>query len=398
MNLQNKPSDRFDWTLAFILAMLAIVSFFAIASAQTAEQYGPVNFVLLQIRWYVVGMVIVAATMYLEPEQYKKIAWPLYGMGILLLFFLMIAPGGPGQIAEIRLGAKRWLNLPVIGRIQPSEFIKTFFILGMAHLVSKHQEVHLNKTLKTDLLLLAKIGAALIVPLFFIIQQPDLGTSLVFIAITVAVILVAGISWKIIVPLFSGGAVLGVSLLWMAIYAQDFMEDKLGFDRYQFKRVYSWLDPYSFPSDEGYNLIQAMTAIGSGELTGKGFHGREVYIPENHTDFIFSVIGEEYGFIGASIVISLYFILIYHLTKVALELKDPFSVYVCTGVIAMIAFHVFENIGMNIQLLPITGIPLPFISYGGSSLFSNMLAIGLIFSMKFHHKTYMFESEDNDLE
>lgn len=394
LNLQPKPSDRFDWTLAFILALLAIVGIIAISSAQTAEQYGPVNFAFLQVRWFVVGSIIIAATIYLEPEQYRKLAWPLYGFGILLLFFLMIAPGGQGQIAEIRMGAKRWLTLPVIGRIQPSEFIKTFFILGMARLVSKHQEVHLEKTMKTDLILLGKIGLTLILPLFFIIRQPDLGTSLVFIAITVAVILVSGISWKIITPLFASGAAIGASLLWMALYAQDFMEDVLGFDRYQFRRVYSWLDPYSYPSDEGYNLIQAMTAIGSGEMSGKGFHGREVYIPENHTDFIFSVIGEEYGFIGTSIVIFLYFILIFHLTKIALEMKDPFSVYVCTGVIAMIAFHVFENIGMNIQLLPITGIPLPFISYGGSSLFSNMLAIGLIFSIRFHHRTYMFESDD----
>ncbi|WP_225229670.1 FtsW/RodA/SpoVE family cell cycle protein [Sporosarcina quadrami] len=396
MNLQNKSSDRFDWTLAFILMLLAIVSFFAIASAQTAEQYGPINFVLLQIRWYGLGMIIVACAMYLDPEQYKKISWPLYGFGILLLLFLMFAPGGKDQIAEIRLGAKRWLHLPVIGTIQPSEFIKTFFILGMARVVSKHQEEHLVRNMKSDFWLLGKIGITLILPLFFIAKQPDLGTSLVFIAITIAIILVAGISWKIIVPLFSGGAILGVGLLWMALYAQDFMENVLGFDRYQFRRVYSWLDPYSYPSDEGYNLIQAMTAIGSGELSGKGFHGREVYIPENHTDFIFSVIGEEYGFIGACVVISLYFILMYHLTKVALSLKDPFSVYVCTGVIAMIAFHVFENIGMNIQLLPITGIPLPFISYGGSSLFSNMLAIGLIFSMKFHHRTYMFESDEDE--
>ncbi|MFD1203661.1 MULTISPECIES: FtsW/RodA/SpoVE family cell cycle protein [Sporosarcina] len=396
MNLNNRPADRFDWTLAFILALLAVVSFFAISSAQTSEQYGEINFVLLQIRWYAVGMFIIAFTILLEPDQYKKIAFPLYGLGVLLLLFLMLAPGGQGQIAEIRMGAKRWLTLPVIGRIQPSEFIKTFFILGMAKMVASHNEKHISRTLKTDFLLLSKIGIMLIIPLFFIMKQPDLGTSLVFISITIAMILVAGISWKFIVPLFSGGAVLGVGLLYMALYAQDFMENVLGFDRYQFKRVYSWLDPHSYPSDEGYNLIQAMTAIGSGELSGKGYHGREVYIPENHTDFIFSVIGEEYGFIGASIVISIFFILIYHLTKVALELKDPFSVYVCTGIIAMLAFHVIENIGMNIQLLPITGIPLPFVSYGGSSLFSNLLAIGLVFSMKFHHRTYMFAADEDE--
>ena len=397
MKLTNRPADRFDWTLAFILLLFCIISLFTIGSAQTSGQYN-INFVPLQIKWYILGTVIIGITMILEPEQYRKISWWVYAIGILVLLLLMIAPGGADQIAEKRYGAKRWLHLPVIGTIQPSEFIKTFFILGLANMVAAHHEKRLEfqKTLKDDFLLLGKISIMLLFPLAFIMKQPDLGTSLVFLAITIAIIIVAGISWKILLPLFATGASLGAGLLWMAVYAQDFMEDVLGFDRYQFKRVYSWLDPYSYPSDEGYNLLSAMTGIGSGGLTGKGFQGREVYIPENHTDFIFSVIGEEWGFIGASLVLTLYFVLIYHLTRVALELKDPFSVYVCTGIIAMIAFHVFENIGMNIQLLPITGIPLPFISYGGSSLFSNMLAIGLVFSMKFHHRTFLFDAKDED--
>lgn len=394
MKLSNRPADRFDWTLAFILLLFCIISLFAIGSAQTSGQYN-VNHAALQVRWYIIGAFIVGIVMYFEPEQYKKISWYLYGLGIFLLLFLYLAPGGEGQIAEMRYNAKRWLHLPVIGTIQPSEFIKTFFILGMARLVSKHHEKFEEKTLKTDFLLLGKIMLVLLGPIFFISSQPDLGTSLVFIAITMAVVVVAGITWKILVPLFVGGAITGGTLLLLALYAQDFMES-IGFKTYHFKRIYSWLDPESYPSDEGYNLLTAMTAIGSGGMSGKGFQGREVYIPENHTDFIFAVIGEEYGFIGASIVISLFFVLIYHLTKIALELKDPFSMYVCTGVIAMITFHVFENIGMSIQLLPITGITLPFISYGGSSLMSNMLAIGLIFSMKFHHRTYMFSSEDED--
>ncbi|MBO0602138.1 rod shape-determining protein RodA [Sporosarcina sp. E16_3] len=393
MKLTNKKVDYFDWTLAFILLLFCIISTFTIASAQTSGQYS-INFVPLQIRWYVVGAFIIAMAMHLEPEQYKKMAWYLYGLGVFLLVFLFLAPGGDGQIAEIRLGAKRWLHLPVIGTIQPSEFIKTFFILGMARMVSTHNEKFGERTIKTDFFLLGKIMVVLLLPLAFIVKQPDLGTSLVFMAITAAIIIVAGISWRILLPLFAVTATIGGGLLWMALYAQDFMEDTLGFSRYQFKRVYSWLDPYSYPSDEGYNLLTSMTAIGSGGINGKGFQSREVYIPENHTDFIFAVIGEEYGFIGASLVIILFFILIYHLTRVALELKDPFSVYVCTGIIALITFHVFENIGMTIQLLPITGIPLPFISYGGSSLMSNMLAIGLVFSMKFHHRTYMFDSDD----
>ena len=156
----------------------------------------------------------------------------------------------------------------------------------------------------------------------------------------------------------------------------------------------SWLDPYTYASTDGYHLITSLNAIGSGEIFGKGYLNREVYVAEGHTDFIFSVIGEEWGFLGASIVICLYFLLIYHLTKTTLLLKDPFATYVCAGIIAMITFHVFENIGMTIQLLPITGIPLPFISYGGSSLMGNALAIGLVFSMRFHYRTYMFTTND----
>jgi rod shape determining protein RodA len=139
-----------------------------------------------------------------------------------------------------------------------------------------------------------------------------------------------------------------------------------------------------------------MQAIGSGEITGKGYLDREVNVPENHTDFIFTVIGEEYGFIGASIVIILYFLLIFHIIRTALETNSHFNAYVCAGIISMTAFHVFENIGMSIQLLPITGIPLPFISYGGSSLMGNMFAMGIIFSIRYYHRNYMFATEDEE--
>ena len=388
-------ADRFDWTLAFIVLLLFIVSLLAISSAQTSGQY-PINFIPRQTFWYIVGAAIIGFTMFFDPEQYKKMAWILYGIGIFVLIALVLAPGGEGQIAEERGGAKSWFHLPGIGSIQPSEFMKTFFILTMARMISKHHENHVLKTFKTDLLLLGKIIATALVPLLFIMQQPDLGTSLVFLAITAAMIIVGGVTWKLILPIFAGTAVLGGTLLWMAVYMQDFLSDKFGFKPYQFGRIYSWLDPESYASGEGYNLLNAMSAIGSGEITGKGYQGREVYVPENHTDFIFTVIGEEYGFIGASIVVSLFFLLIYHLTKITLQLKDPFSTYVCAGIIAMITFHVFQNIGMTIQLLPITGIPLPFISYGGSSLMGNMLALGLVFSMKFHHRTYMFGSSEDE--
>lgn len=388
-------NKRFDWPLAIILCAFIGVSSLAIASAQTSGQYG-LNYVPLQLRGYVIFAIIVAFVMYFDPDQFKKMAWPLYGFGILLLIALVVIPVSTGITVE-RNGAKSWFQTP-IGNLQPAEFMKTFYILAVAYLISKHHERYHTKTIKTDFMLLGKIALTLLVPLGFIMLQPDLGSALVFFAITAALVIVAGVSWKIILPLFGGTALIGGSLLWMALYMQDFLENTFGFQKYQFARIYSWLDPYSYATSDGYHLITSLNAIGSGEIFGKGFMGREVYVAENHTDFVFSVIGEEWGFVGASAVICLYFILIYHLTKMTLLLKDPFCTYVCAGVIAMITFHVFENIGMTIQLLPITGIPLPFISYGGSSLMGNALAIGLVFSMKFHYRTYMFTSNDPENE
>ncbi|MER2121116.1 MAG: FtsW/RodA/SpoVE family cell cycle protein [Solibacillus sp.] len=386
-------NKRFDWPLTTILIIFLGVSVLAIASAQTSGQYG-INFIPKQIINYAIFAFIVAFVMYFDPDQYKKMAWPLYGFGILLLIALVVIPTSTGLTVETN-GAKSWFKTP-IGNIQPAEFMKTFYILAAAFLISKHNENYQIKTIKSDLLLLGKIGLTLAVPLGFIMLQPDLGSALVFFAITAALVIVAGVTWKIILPLFGGAVVVGGSLLWMALYMQDFLEKTFGFQPYQFARIYSWINPYEYATSDGYHLITSLNAIGSGEVFGKGFMAREVYVAENHTDFIFAVIGEEWGFIGASAVICLYFLLIYHLTKMTLLLKDPFCTYVCAGIIAMITFHVFENIGMTIQLLPITGIPLPFISYGGSSMMGNALAIGLVYSMKYHYRTYMFTTNDPD--
>lgn len=384
-------NKRFDWSLTIILILFFCVSLLAIASAQTSGQYNE-NYVVKQVINYAIFVFIAAFVMYFDPDQYKKLAWPLYVFGLVLLVAIIVIPTSTGITIE-RNGAKSWFSTP-IGSLQPAEFMKTFFILASAYLISKHNERYQIKTIKSDLKLLGKIGLTLIVPLGLIMMQPDLGSGLVFFAITAALVIVAGVTWKIILPLFGGAVLFGGSLLWMALYMQDFLEKTFGFQPYQFARIYSWLDPYSYATSDGYHLITSLNAIGSGEIFGKGFMSREVYVAENHTDFIFAVIGEEWGFIGASAVICLYFLLVYHLTKMTLLLKDPFCTYVCAGIIAMITFHVFENIGMTIQLLPITGIPLPFISYGGSSMMGNALAIGLVYSMKFHYRTYMFTTND----
>lgn len=385
-----QPSSRIDYGLFLILFMLFVVSCVAIYSAQTTGQYDT-NFVVRQVVWYMVGLGIIALFIRFDSDQYHGMSWYLYGIGIILLVFLIIAPS---SIAPTINGAKSWYRFPGIGQIQPSEFFKIFLILTLSRIMVNHHVKNPIKTIQSDFMLLVKLGATTAVPLLLIMQQPDLGTSLVLIAILLGMIFVSGITWRILVPLFGSATALITLIFYLMLWHPAILEKYLGVKQYQFGRIYAWLDPYNYESSTGFHLTRSLLAIGSGQTMGKGFGFREVYLPESHTDFIFSIIGEEYGFIGASIVVSLFFVLIYHITKLALTTKVPYYSYMCAGVIAMITFHAFQNIGMTIGLLPITGIPLPFISYGGSSLMGNMFAIALVFSITFNERHYMFSSDN----
>jgi rod shape determining protein RodA len=381
-------TSRIDYGLLFIVFLLFITSCMAIYSAQTTGQYAE-NFLVKQIVWYIVGISLAFVIMRFDADQMKKMSWYLYFFGLFLLMTIIIAPT---SIAPVVNGAKSWFRFPGIGSIQPSEFMKVFLILALAALIQNHHLKHRIKTLQTDFILLCKIVLTTAIPILLVMKQPDLGTSLVMIAIMVGMIFVSGITWKLLLPIFGGGTLLVGVIFYLVVWHPNIMEKYFHVKQYQFGRIYAWLDPYNYTSSEGYQLIKSLLAIGSGTTSGKGFANREVYLPEGHTDFIFAVIGEEYGFLGSSIVISLFFLLIYNMTKIGLETKNDFNTYICVGVICMLTFHVFENIGMTIGLLPITGIPLPFLSYGGSSLLGNMMALGLIFSIRYHHKKYMFST------
>lgn len=389
MTTENNTS-KFDFNLVAILLLLFLSSCIAIYSAQSTGQYSE-NFLIKQIVWYTIGAGIIAVVITFDSDQLKKLSWYVYGLGLCLLGFLLVAPN---SIAPVINGAKSWFRAPGIGSLQPSEFFKVFLILALARVIVDHHEKNHFKTIQSDFWLLCKIGIVTGAPLFLVMQQPDLGTSLVFIAIMLGMIFISGITWKILLPIFGVGIALVSTIFYFVIWHPDVLEKYLGVKEYQFGRIYSWLDPYNYSSGAGYQLTKSLLAIGSGETSGKGFGTREVYLPESHTDFIFSIVGEEFGFIGASILISLFFLLIYHITRVGMETKNDFYTYICVGVISMITFHVFQNIGMTIGVLPITGIPLPFISYGGSSLMGNMLAISLIFSIRYHYKKYMFSSDE----
>lgn len=388
MDHKKKVAERFDWSLTLLLFLFFLVSCVAIYSGQASGQYGETNFLIQQIFWYAVGAGIIAVVMQFDADQLKRLTWFIYGFGILLLLILAVAP--VTTVTPRINGAQSWFQFP-FGSIQPSEFMKVFLIIALSKTVQSHNEKFLKRTIETDFKLLFKIALVTGVPIFLVMMQPDLGTSLVMLAIMSGVIFVSGISWKIITAIYGFAIALMGIILYFVIWAPQILEKYLNVKPYQFDRIYAWLDPNN--NAAGYHLSNSLKAIGSGQLMGKGFGDRKVYIPESHTDFIFSVIGEEYGFLGGSIVVGLFFLLIYHLTKTALETTDSFNTYICVGIISMITFHVFQNIGMTIQVLPITGIPLPFISYGGSSLMGNMFAMGLIYSIHYHHRSYMFSSD-----
>jgi rod shape determining protein RodA len=388
MSSNKNNTSKLDYNLILILFLLFLVSCISIYSAQSTGQYKE-NFLVKQIVWYVVGCGLIGGVITFDSDQLRKLTWYVYGFGLFLLGLLIIAPP---SIAPVINGAKSWFKVPGMGSLQPSEFVKIFVILALARVIEDHHHKNPVKTVKSDFWLLMKLGMVTGAPILLVMKQPDLGTSLVFIAILLGMIFISGISWKLLLPIFSGGIIIISTIFYFVIWQPSILEKYLGVKEYQFGRIYSWIDPYNYQSSAGYQLTRSLLAIGSGETSGKGYGNRDIYLPESQTDFIFSVIGEEFGFVGASILISLFFLLIYHITKVGMETKNHFYTYLCVGVISMITFHVFQNIGMTIGLLPITGIPLPFVSYGGSSLMGNMLGLGLIFSIRYHYKKYMFST------
>ncbi|PMC33719.1 rod shape-determining protein RodA [Bacillus sp. UMB0899] len=384
-----KERSYFDYTLVFFIFLIMICSCVAISSAEKYAQYSE-NFMMKQLIWFVLGAVIAAFIFLFDSEQIQKITPYLYGLGVVLLLGILIAPE---SIAPVRNGAKSWFIVPGIGSIQPSEYMKIFLILMLSSIIQKHDENTMNHHIKQDLFLLVKIAVVALIPIFLVLKQNDFGSSLVMLVITSGIVFASDINWRIILS-FIGMAVCGVGLLVVLfIFHPEFLLKFFG--EYQLNRIYSWLDPFGNSQDIGYQLNQSLLAIGSGMLDGKGYQNSEVYIPEAHSDFIFTIVSEEFGFLGASVVVSLYFLLVYRLIVIAIYSRgDLFNTLICIGVATLFTFHVFQNIGMVSGLLPITGIPLLLLSYGGSSVMSCMIALGLVLNISLKKKDYLFSNDD----
>ncbi|HJE19692.1 FtsW/RodA/SpoVE family cell cycle protein [Aliicoccus persicus] len=375
---------RIDYVLIAIIAVLAVISVVVITSAMTSNQYIG-DFRMRQIVFYVIGFGIAFVVMVIPMTLMKQYIWLIYGAGVLSLLVLFIMPDTP--FTPIINGAQSWYRIGGLS-LQPSEFVKIIYILTLAYVISQHNQFKQSNDLIEDFKLLFKMVLVTALPLFFILSQNDLGTVLVFIAIILGMVVVSGISWWLILPTLIVFVSIGVTTILGILYRPDIIQNLLGVQSYQLERIYTWLRPYEYFREGGFQLANSLQAIGSGGLQGQGYGQGSIYIPENHTDFIFTIIGEEFGFIGSTVVIMILFVLMLHLARIASASMDSFSAYFIVGYISMLMFQVFQNIGMTIQLLPITGLPLPFLSYGGTALWSNMLAIGIVLSIQFYRMRY----------
>jgi len=343
---------------------LAVIGLFAIYSAthQSLAAVGldPGRFVKRQVTFLAVGAIVLMLALSFDYRLLKVYAGMIYVSSLVLLVLVRTPLGTSVK------GAQRWFELFGF-QLAPSEIAKLALIAMLAAFLS---ELRGDLTLQ-DVFRTAGLAA---VPAFLVFLQPDLGSSIVFVAILVGMLVVAGARTRYLAVLALTAVVLIVAGFQVGLVRE-----------YQIERLQAFLDPASVSQDALHNREQAEIAIGSGGLTGVGYlQGSQTnldFVPEQHTDFVFTVVGEEFGFAGAAILLALYGVLLWRAFRVALLSRDPFGTYLAAGIASMLALQMFVNVGMNIGIMPITGIPLPFVSYGGSSLLLNLAAVGLLINV-----------------
>ena len=325
----------------------------------------PYYYVYRQGAYAAIGIVLMVLLSRFDYSRLRELRYGLYA----IMMVLIVAVIGAGSTTR---GSKRAFELPFFN-FQPSELGKLLLILALAAFVVGRIRRGNDRDTTARTMLLA------LVPAMIVIAQPDLGSGLVYVAIAVAILFFAGISWKQFAALFALGA--------MAIVIVLIAAPAMGVEvlkPYQVDRLTAFLNPSDDPAKQGYQQSQARIAIGAGQRAGRGDEAtqtRNNFLPEHHTDFIFAVVGETYGFIGVAVVLSLFALLIWRCIRILTMAKNLYGVLIAGGVLSMVAFQVFVNVGMNVGIMPITGVTLPLMSYGGSSVLVTLMALGLVQSV-----------------
>ena len=363
-----------DWILFVCVAILLVLGVIAIYSAGYNTDVNKDEYIK-QMIWIGISFVLMAILWAIDYNIFDIGGYILYTINFILLVVVLFMPS--------LMGASSWFNLGGL-LYQPSELMKIGVILCSAKFLSMYKN-SISKSKKTNILAIIGISLVYILPILLILMQPDFGTAMAFVMIAIFMVFKAGIKYKYIL--------IGIALVIIMIPLVYFFV----LNENQQQRILVFLNPDLDPLGSGYNAIQSQIAVGSGMLTGNGLlQGAQTqygYLPIKSTDFIFSVISEEFGFILSTVVVIIYAILIIRLILISRNAKDEFASLAVIGIAGMFSFHFIENIGMTIGLLPITGVPLPFLSYGGSSMITNMIAIAIALniSARKSNKTLFFE-------
>ncbi|HZP84911.1 MAG TPA: rod shape-determining protein RodA [Chthonomonadaceae bacterium] len=367
--IEARLRKNLDWPLLFLTFLIAGMGVLIIFSATRGD---PTPFYTKQIVWIVLGTGLLAAAAFVDYHLYARFARQIYLLNLLLLALVDL-----GHLSHSAKGAARWINLGGF-QFQPSEFAKLFVILTLAVFLTRRQEtIREGKTLLLSFLYIA-------LPVALIFKQPDLGTALVVLAIWFGMVYMAGAR----IAHLAAFLVVGV-LLFVGMWHTHLIKD------YQKNRLIAFIHPEADPKETGYHVLQARIAIGSGGMWGKGF-GRSTqvrggYIPERQTDFIFTDVGEELGFVGSVLVTLLYAgFLLRGVLIIAASDEDVLGKLIATGIVTLFAFHVLLNIGMNIGIMPVAGVPLPFFSYGGSNMLVALACVGVLQSVSLHRHQLLF--------
>lgn len=362
---------RFDFILFFTTITLCVFGFIIINSATMSKAVGSEPYLKTQLLAFGLGMGALFFLVLIDYDIYGSFYIPIYSISVLLLLYALINPVSASEWGDVR----SWVAIgPIV--FQPSELAKFGVIISLSKFID------INKDNIDEPAVLLKILAFAFFPVALILLQPDLGTALVFIFFIAVMIFIAGIDRKYIIAVFIVGLVLLVIGIIAFMYVmQDYTPNK----DYRLDRIVTFFYPELDPEDTGYQVIQSKTAIGSGMIYGRGLYkgvqNQLGYLPTKETDFIFAVIGEELGLAGGLFLLLLYSVLLYRLVRIGRHASNLFGSLIVTGITAMLLFHIFENIGMTMGLVPVTGIPLPFISYGGTFMLVNMVSIGLALSV-----------------
>jgi rod shape determining protein RodA len=354
------------WLLAAGLGLIAFSIFTLAVATPDAVQGQPLYFAIRQSLYAAVGIVLMLAVARIDYSRFREIRVGIYSLMIASIVLVLMF----GAAAR---GSRRWIELPYF-RFQPSELAKLLLVVAIAAFVI--ERARRGTPMRQTLRILA-LGLA---PAALVFLQPDLGTGIVLVVVTLTILFLAGVPWRHF-AVIGGLAAIAVSFVLVIAPAAGLPSPLHG---YQQDRLTAFLHPSNDPSDASYQVNQSVTAIGSGEKAGRGDNSTQtelLFLPERHTDFIFAVVGERFGFLGAAFVLSLYALLIWRMLRILTLSKNLYGTLIAGGIAAMLMFQILVNVGMTLGVMPVTGITLPLMSYGGSSVIATFLALGLLQSI-----------------